>query len=95
MSSRGVSGWLAYIREAISSRGVSEDPAGQEEDQEILDDMVFIVKILQVASEEAAIHLKLCKVTKGLSETKAEEAEITTESQEAEDTGGSTTAKAE
>ena len=27
---------------------------GQEEDQEILDDMVFIVKILQVVSEEAA-----------------------------------------
>ena len=53
MSSRGVSGWLARIREAISSRSVSEDPASQEEDQEILDDMVLIAKILQVASDEA------------------------------------------
>ena len=34
------------IREAMSSRGESRDPAGQEKDQEILDDMVFIVKIL-------------------------------------------------
>ena len=72
------------IREAMSSTGESKDPAGQEEDQEILDDMVFIVKILQVASEEAATHLQLCKEAEGLNETKAEEAEITTESQEAE-----------
>ena len=72
------------IREAMSSTGESKDPAGQEEDQEILDDMVFIVKILHVASEEAAMRRQLRKVAKGLSETKAEEVDITIESQEAE-----------
>ena len=41
------------IREAMSSRGGSRDPTGQEEDQEILDDMVLIAKILQVVSDEA------------------------------------------
>ena len=72
------------IREAMSSTGESKDPAGQEEDQEILADLVFIVKILQVASEEAAVRSQLRKEANGPGETKAEEVGITTESQEAE-----------
>ena len=68
----------------MSSRGRSRDQTGQEEDQEILDDMVFIVKILQVASEEASALSQLRKEANGPGETKAEKVGITTESQEAE-----------
>ena len=68
----------------MSSRGVSEDPAGQEEDQEILDDMVFIAKILQVASGKADARARLRKEDNGPGETRAEEGGITTENQEAE-----------
>ena len=62
----------------MSSRGRSRDQTGQEEDQEILDDMVFIVKILQVASEEASALSQLRKEANGPGETKAEKVGITT-----------------
>ena len=66
-----MSSWLARIREAISSRSEGEGRADQEEDKEIMDDLVFIARILQVASEEAEALTILSKAEKDREEAEA------------------------
>ena len=43
----------------MTSRGGSRDLESQEEDRELQDDLTIIVRILQVASEEAKMHIQL------------------------------------
>ena len=78
----------------MTSRGGSRDLESQEEDRELQDDLTIIVRILQVASEEATIYLQLCKEAEGQNEAVANEAEVATEGQEEEATGETDAAEA-